>query len=1074
MNRKFWLCLCILFAVYNLTLLIRDRNSVHFFAVDEWDDYYDNETNFLICFRPESIFDGPEWRAFNGSYRLEQSVQLVNSKLKSRDLFHRSESYLFARWWACFPIEQAKLEQLSPVELSKFYTVLFVYSNGKVPLWIENVYVKPDGSDFGVRIQKQKVFAEAHLKRNCLGHANQMAANRQNCVQNCLKRHRSEQANYRYDELVARNDLKSGYEYLRFCLKNCPHNECFYEDYEVVEMRKEYYERYPESKKVELKTTTNRARYAITDFYLQFFGFLTLFTGSSLVSLLALSTKKLASSIKSKIKKRLRLNHIFSAAKFTIIFLCLLFSIYKSISIVWEFNHQLNYPNKAITLNSKYETQFLSLVVCFPIDTLILKRPFNSTKNLELVKALSFQEIKEATSLTNEISGLYLTFGGRRTRLRSSISGDVLFKNSSDVLFKNSSEQAYLSKCFRTEIIVDDAYRYKRMIPMQAMTIEFSNFDWEAYLIEQGAPLTSNLVRIRGEFKIALFKKLNMPSSKKANCFDYNQVDSDQRAENCSSRQHCVDSCVNREFYRKHRSLTIHSVLNQMHLNQFNQTALGGAFFNLTKDPEIESDCLKRFSRETCEIVYFDESPKATYAANRHNLTLNLNFDIFTEKEIEASAFKAALEVLNLLSILFGTNAPGLFVLPVYLFGKPAGFRQNPLIKFPLICLGLLGFSVHNYLIFREILHNDLFESAYFEKIEEFSIPNLIVCVELDERRIDPNVALTGRYLDELTEDLSYATLFDEIDYYENRWTGFFHQTHLNHPRSVFDLTHFYLSGLKCFEIAYKRSFLEDEFLTREHKYLYFVRFKSTSTRDQVYVSTKRKNSKEFSPFSRLKLSGFDEKRRRFFYNYRMKFEVSKVVVKDEFENLKNPSSLFYEKSNINDPTKYLGKIQWKFENDYGVATREILLKGGTALRIDDELFEQFYVQVQNVSDHRPSSLNTKQTLFNVYTPAFGKDPNFASFRFTVTFLKKVLKVRNEENYTKLAQSILTALSFWFDLTILDLFGTLKCLFKIVSVCLTLFNNLLVKCLRVLRKHLVRFKVYCKGKLKLKPLKPRS
>lgn len=155
-------------------------------------------------------------------------------------------------------------------------------------------------------------------------------------------------------------------------------------------------------------------------------------------------------------------------------------------------------------------------------------------------------------------------------------------------------------------------------------------------------------------------------------------------------------------------------------LSQLNQTA----FFNLTRDLEIERDCLKSFSQKTCETVYFDESPKATYAANEHNLSLNLNFDTVLEKEIEASSLRTALDILNLLSILLGTNALGLFALLLLLLEKlfKAKIKRNKISQFLLISFCLLGFSAHNYLIFREIIRSDLFESAYFEKINEFDL----------------------------------------------------------------------------------------------------------------------------------------------------------------------------------------------------------------------------------------------------------------------------------------------------------------------------------------------------------------
>lgn len=973
MNRNLWLCLCLMFAVYNLTLLVQDRNSVRFFAVDEWNEYHDNHTNFLICFRSEEIHGPASWPKLNLSEHLRKwklnlsdqlktwklsdhlakSVQLLNLKLNSGDFFRLNQSYLFGTE-SCFLFEKSKLEQLlsAGAFVSKFKTVLFAFSDGSLPLWADSIYTKFFGNDLMIKLQKQKVFGEAHLERNCLGHRNQLAANRYNCLNECHKKKRTRNCLYSFGELpnLRYGDLNWANEtHEQFCLENCPDNECFYEDYEVVEMRKEYYERHlaPKREKVELKATTYRAQYAITDFYLQFFGLLTLFTGTSLISLLTVLIKKLRSSIKNETKKRFHLNRFFSAFKFVCVLVFLLFSFYKILLMVQDFKSQLNYPSKVITLNSKFETQSLSLFICFPIDTLIVKdNRFNHTRNLELSKKFSFQKLKEKTNLMGGIKKLFwvfINFGGRRKQRNSLIPDDALFKNS------NEGNRSYLSRCFRQEITTDE-HRYKRMIPIQQLVIEFSNVHWEVYLVENSQPFTSDLTRLRGEFRIAKFKQQNTRSSKKANCLNYKQ------AENCSTRQHCVDSCVSRKFYQKHRSLTVHSVLNENQLNK-------SAFFNLTRDRAIESDCLKRFERKDCDITQFDESSKTTYAANGHSLSLNLNFEVVTEREIEASPFKAVLDILNLLGILFGTNAPGLFTLLLLFLKKLASFERNKVSKFLFIFFCLLGFSAYSYLIFREIIQNDLFESAYFEKIKEFKVPNLIFCLELDEKQIDQNFALTAQYLDQLTNDLSYENFFNSIDYYDEKDAHrYFRPTNSNHSNPLFDFRRFYFLGLKCFQIAYKMTYVEDEFLTKPGRYVYFVYLNASSCKEYVYVSTKQSDSKEFSPFSKLKIRGSGRKG-AYFYRYRMKFEVSELIVEDQFELLKNPLSLFYEKSDINDPTKYLMKMEKKFEQNYRVATREILLEDDNdsfRLRIEDELFEQFFLQVQNISDHLPSSLNTK------------------------------------------------------------------------------------------------------------------
>ena len=81
---------------------------------------------------------------------------------------------------------------------------------------------------------------------------------------------------------------------------------------------------------------------------------------------------------------------------------------------------------------------------------------------------------------------------------------------------------------------------------------------------------------------------------------------------------------------------------------------------------------------------------------------------------------------------------------------------------------------------------------------------------------------------------------------------------------------------------------------------------------------------------------------------------------------------LFYESTTINDATTYLNNLIKKFKKKFNLATTKIILENykrkGFAYEIDDDLFKQFYLQSENVSDHSyPISQNSKQSLYSAY-----------------------------------------------------------------------------------------------------------
>ena len=100
------------------------------------------------------------------------------------------------------------------------------------------------------------------------------------------------------------------------------------------------------------------------------------------------------------------------------------------------------------------------------------------------------------------------------------------------------------------------------------------------------------------------------------------------------------------------------------------------------------------------------------------------------------------------------------------------------------------------------------------------------------------------------------------------------------------------------------------------------------------------------------------------------------IEVEDRFQILKKPQRLFYRKEDIFDQDTYLENLKRKFTGQYGLTTKSIPLLEGAAdferYPISEPLFEQFYLQVQNYSDHYyPQNFNSFRKVYNFYTQQF-------------------------------------------------------------------------------------------------------
>lgn len=131
------------------------------------------------------------------------------------------------------------------------------------------------------------------------------------------------------------------------------------------------------------------------------------------------------------------------------------------------------------------------------------------------------------------------------------------------------------------------------------------------------------------------------------------------------------------------------------------------------------------------------------------------------------------------------------------------------------------------------------------------------------------------------------------------------------------------------------------------------------------------------------------------------------------------------------------------FERGFGLATLQLPLKRKHYNHpIDDELFSQYYAQVQNVSDHNSPSNENYLREFTIDFHDQARDERELYISYEFIWFRKVILITNDQNYATLILSLLNVLSLWLNFCILDAHAYLFKLAKLFSVVYRLLRTL--------------------------------
>lgn len=294
-------------------------------------------------------------------------------------------------------------------------------------------------------------------------------------------------------------------------------------------------------------------------------------------------------------------------------------------------------------------------------------------------------------------------------------------------------------------------------------------------------------------------------------------------------------------------------------------------------------------------------------------------------------------------------------------------------------------------------------------------MPETIFCLDYDvTSSIDENYKLTGNYLEKLTADLTAENLFENIAYLDKtgHWSKF----------SLGSVEPFYFANRKCFVIKIDQVYERNHFQFSPNSQILKLNFSKALVQNRIiHFMTKTKGKMEFS----ISIS-LDFTYNRFRKSYRVSQESFVIKQRDKFNWLKRPFSLFRNKVDVNDAGVYLKNLLPNYKETCKSVTLNLML--GPKLfdhEICDDLFDQLYQQIQNVSDwSAPSNLNYERQFVTNHLRSLSQSKGFSynqHFSFGFFWFKKLVIATNHTNYSKFVLSLLNALSIWLGLGLLDL-----------------------------------------------------
>ena len=966
---KFWYMACAIFCVFSLNTLVKERYEV---AILVGDPSKTDPVIILACQKLDSLkiekttilleeLRGHLFNYFNKSRY--PSLYGEDSNQNKKKVLNRLETgqYLIFNGLLCiYSKDEWEASSICPIQSKPVFfafkksTLDFAQKTNDPSDSFDQVIVQKKGSPYS----------------NC-SESNE----RFRCLNECFKE-KFRLVRYFYEgnetgPIHLKPETNETLENEKSCFEKCWRENC-----EIVQF-------IPKSEISKSKPSAFEARLKQSDFefWVQFIGLICSFANISLNQLTSLLIQFACSRVK---RRKVRISLF--CLKWAILFLSLAYCGYLYTSMVLDHQAKEKTPPRKEFTRNHIKQKVVRFAICVKI-----KGYFTPAYSLDINRLnKTMSEIENTTdhALDNYLEGIHLNYQGRKFRVNYIPEPKALFTKNWDGL----------KRCFILRILPD----YQLMPSNPKLTIKFKNKDFKLYLLTEKENLNEKTLEYKP--KKRFMKRIVKRLKQSGRCVNYRE-----RYENCTSRLHCVDSCINRKALEKFEKILIDKLVDK---DQFSPEEWRTTYPMeiLSYDPNsnihknLNDECKKKFQdKPPCVEVTFKETVEII-PPGLYTIEIDLFLDIELSIE-ELSLFNLLLNLMNTQSIFFGMTVLKLLRM-FYRFFKPKlRIKNDKIVQFLIYLLCFTGFTWHTYRILDLTINEELSCSPNYEIANRVRMPVLVFCLPIDEKLIDRNHELTGNYLEQLTSNMNAESLFKRILYLDelNEWV----------PFNLSLVERFFFMQSKCFRIRIHQEYDRKQFhfsansqtpkilkVNFNRKFIYSVKGKI------VFFMTKT-NETGFSNVANLVYE---------FSSAQYSAEQSELTVEyeDHLNFIKRILSISYE-DDFDDLSGQLPNLK---SSEFSFRTLKVPIeKEDFDFELQDDLFEQLFAQIKTKAPRNllDSSNYHQKSVFNQLKRVdYHSDSDFT---FSLTLIKKTQSSKNE---AKLILGLLNVL-FWFDLGILDL-----------------------------------------------------
>ena len=715
------------------------------------------------------------------------------------------------------------------------------------------------------------------------------------------------------------------------------------------------------------------------DFWVEIVGLIFSFVGLFFDQFASTATKLTKKLTRSRVRRRKVKVGLFYL-NLTIILLSLAFCGYLCVRVALERQAEVNLQEREMSRNLIHP-KTVHLAICLFIGEM---KEFENKTMWEIERSTdrAFYDVLESIYI-------YITYGEKSFQTDYLVHRKILFKMFESI-FGN------VGRCFPLSLQPN----YLTIASRPKLTVSIKKkVSYELYVLSEEENLNGRSFEYSGEF--AFQKRIVKRLNERGGCVDYKYW-------NCRGKLNCLNRCMARKFIQRYNKTTFGSLDYRPVIDRDWFSPSEWNTFQMMRIPEenrstylnISRECLEEFPEKECEETTF-EITVLINQPDRLIKEIDLQFDVVHSVEELPYSLRMALDLLGIQSIFFGFTLLQLFW-RVYQFTKPRWRlkdKTDKVVWFIVCLLASIGCSWTTVRMLDVIVNGDLVPNEHYEVVERVQMPTMVFCRRIDQKLVDRNHQLTGRYLEELTNGMDARSTFESILYLNesNEWT----------PFDFRRVEQFFFLNMKCFTFHIDQTYDRNQFHFSGDTHILRVNFNEMKENELVYFMTQSRETAEFSKISDLDYSGV--------FEYVITHEPSLYEHEDRFGFLRRHFPPLPE-DNVDDLRGQLLELQ---ANEPQRRTLNLpVKKEHFGVKVDEDRFEQLHSIQRKRNPNKRTNLNYRQMF--VTNHLIDDDFKF-DFNFQLVFLRRITHSTNEVNNATLTLAVLNLLTLWLELGVLDL-----------------------------------------------------